>query len=64
MNSGEAKEAMPLGQFIVEAMAVLGTDADEILVEDAKALRANAGPRERDFVNRFNEFVSARLAGG
>jgi uncharacterized oxidoreductase len=64
MNSGEAKEAMPLGQFIVEAMAVLGTDVDEILVEEAKALRANAGPREHDFVNRFNELVSARLAGG
>jgi uncharacterized oxidoreductase len=64
MNSREAKGAMPLGQFIVEAMAVLGTDVDEILVEGAKALRANAGPREHDFVNRFNEFVSARLAGG
>ncbi len=41
MNSQEAKEAMPLDQFITETMQVLGTDADEILVEAAKPLRAN-----------------------
>src|ERR1700720_2941129 len=64
MNSREAEEAMPLDQFVVEAMAVLGTDADEILVEGAKAFRANAGPREHDLVNNFNEFASARFAGG
>jgi len=63
MNSREAEEAMPLDEFVVEAMAVLGTDADEILVEGAKAFRANAGPREHDLVNSFNEFASARFAG-
>jgi uncharacterized oxidoreductase len=42
MNSREAKEAMPLDQFIAETMAVFGTDADEILVEGAKAFRSNA----------------------
>src|SRR5579871_2071908 len=36
MNSREAEEAMPLDQFIAEAMAVFGTDADEVLVEGAK----------------------------
>lgn len=64
MNSREAAEAMPLDHFIVETMAVLGTDADEILVEGAMAFRANAGPHEHDLVNSFNEFASARFAGG
>src|ERR1700684_450445 len=41
MNSQEAKQAMPVDQFIHETLDVLGTDADEILVEAAKSLRAN-----------------------
>src|SRR5882724_6211170 len=64
MNSREADEAMPLDQFISETMAVLGTDADEILVEGAKAFRSNRGPNEYGLVNSFNEFASARFAGG
>jgi len=62
MNSSEAQEAMPLDQFIAEAMAVFGTDADEILVEGAKAFRANVGPNEHALVTSFNEFASARFA--
>jgi uncharacterized oxidoreductase len=54
MNSREAEQAMPLDQFITETMAVFGTDADEILVEGAKAFRANPGPNEHAFVNGFN----------
>jgi uncharacterized oxidoreductase len=41
MNSHEAEQAMPLDQFIEETIAVLRTDADEILVDAAKPLRAN-----------------------
>ena len=63
MNSREAAEAMPLDQFIAETMGVLGTDADEILVEGARGFRANVGPDEHDLVNSFNEFASARFAG-
>ena len=44
MNSREAERPMPLGPFIAETMAALGTDSDEILVEAAKPLRANLGP--------------------
>jgi uncharacterized oxidoreductase len=62
MNSREAAEAMPLDQFVEETMAILGTDADEILVEGAKAFRSNAGPHEHELVNSFNEFASARFA--
>jgi uncharacterized oxidoreductase len=44
MNSRDAEQAMPLDQFIAETMSVLATDADEILVENAKAFRGNPGP--------------------
>ena len=64
MNSREAKDAMPLDEFISETMAVLGTDTEEILVEGARAFRSNVGPNEHGLVNSFNEFASARFAGG
>ena len=55
MNSQEAEQAMPLDQFVNETLDVLGTDADEILVETAKPLRANPGPEEHALVNGFNQ---------
>jgi uncharacterized oxidoreductase len=55
MNSQEAEQAMPLDQFIAETLQVLETDADEILVEAAKPLRANPGPQEHSLVNGFNQ---------
>jgi uncharacterized oxidoreductase len=55
MNSQEAEQAMPLDQFISETLDVLGTDAEEILVEAAKPFRANPGPQEHTFVNGFNQ---------
>ena len=55
MNSREAEQAMPLDQFISETMALLGTDADEIVVKGAKAFRDNAGPNEHGLVNGFNQ---------
>jgi uncharacterized oxidoreductase len=59
MNSREAEQAMPLDQFIAEAMSVLATDADEILVENAKAFRGNPGPNEHTLVNGFNQQAMA-----
>ena len=55
MNSQEAEQAMPLDQFISETLDALGTDAEEILVEAAKPLRANPGPSEHVLVNGFNQ---------
>jgi uncharacterized oxidoreductase len=55
MNSQEAEQAMPLDQFVSEALDAFGTDADEILVEAAKSLRANPGPGEHALVNGFNQ---------
>jgi uncharacterized oxidoreductase len=63
MNSREAEQAMPLEQFIEETIAVLGTDADEILVEAAKGLRGNPGPGEHGFVNGFNSQLMEILGG-
>jgi uncharacterized oxidoreductase len=55
MNSQEAEQAMPLDRFIAETMDLLETEADEILVEAAKPLRANPGPAEHALVNGFNQ---------
>src|SRR5580704_12580897 len=55
MNSREAAQAMPLDQFITETMSVLASDADEILVDGAKAFRGNVGPNEHALVNDFNQ---------
>src|SRR6202166_1761217 len=64
MNSQEAEQAMPLEQIIKETIAVLRTDADEILVNAAKPLRANVGPNEHGLVNGFNTQMSAMFAEG
>src|SRR5258708_833193 len=64
MNSQEAEQAMPLQAFIEETIAVLGTDADEILVDAATPLRANVGPDEHALVNGFNAQMTAIFAGG
>jgi uncharacterized oxidoreductase len=64
MNSQEAEKAMPLEQFIDSTIAILRTDAEEILVDAAKPLRANAGPNEHEMVNGFNAQMMAIFAGG
>jgi uncharacterized oxidoreductase len=64
MNSQEAEQAMPLDQFINEALDVLGTDAEEILVEAAKPLRANPGPQEHALVNGFNRQLRELFPSG
>jgi len=50
--------AMPLKEFIAETMAVLGTDADEVLVERVGFLRDNPGPKEWAFVEKFNAMMA------
>ncbi len=63
MNSQEAEQAMPLDRFIEGTLAALGTDADEILVEEARLLRANPGPNEHGFINSLNTQMTALLRG-
>ena len=55
LGSNNEPRAMPLTEFIEETMRVLGSDADEVLVERAKPLRNNAGPHEAAFVTQFND---------
>lgn len=50
--------AMPLKDFIAETIQVLGTDADEVLVERVNMLRNNPGPNEHAFVNQLNDMMS------
>ena len=58
LGSNNEPRAMPLSEFIEETIQVLGTDADEVLVERAKALRNNAGPNEAAFVFQFNDMMA------
>src|SRR6266404_390922 len=55
LNSKEEPRAMPLKDFIEETMKVLGTDAEEVLVEQAKPFRNNPGPNESALVTQFND---------
>ena len=48
---------MPLAEFIEETISVLGTNAQEVLVERAKPLRNNPGPNEDAFVTEFNDLM-------
>jgi uncharacterized oxidoreductase len=58
LNSKDEPRAMPLSAFIEEAVQLLGTDADEILVERVKMLRNNPGPNEAAFVTQFNDMLA------
>jgi hypothetical protein len=47
-----------------EKLSVRSTDVDKILVEGAKAFRANTGLNEHAFVNGLNAQMAARFAAG
>src|SRR5450432_1000665 len=64
LNSSEEERAMPLDEFIEEAMVQLGTDAEEILVGQASQMRANPGPREQVWVTQFNDLIASGPALG
>ena len=54
---------MPLNQFIAGAIKVLGTDANEIVIEAAKPMRNNPGAGEQRFVNDFSAHMLALFSG-
>ena len=58
MGSNNEPRAMSLAEFIQETIDVLGTDAQEVLVERAKPLRNNPGPNEGVLVTQFNDSMS------
>jgi uncharacterized oxidoreductase len=55
LGSSDDPRAMPLAEFIEETIEVLGTNAQEVLVERAKPLRNNPGPNEGELVTQFND---------
>src|SRR2546430_688893 len=55
LNSGKEPRAMPLKDCIEQTMQLLGTDAEEVLVEQAKPFRNNPGPNESALVTQFND---------
>jgi uncharacterized oxidoreductase len=55
LGSNNEPRAMPLSEFIEETMKVLGTGAEEVLVDRAKPLRNATGPNEAAFVTQFND---------
>jgi len=55
LGGNNEPRAMPLSEFIEETMRVLGTGAEEVLVERAKPLRNATGPNEAAFVTQFND---------
>ena len=57
LNSNDEPRAMPLKEFIEGTIKVLGTDAEEILVEQAKPFRNNPGPNESALVTQFNDMM-------
>jgi uncharacterized oxidoreductase len=57
LNSNNEPRAMPLADFIRETMALLDSDAKEIVVERGQQLRDNVGRSEGGFVTQFNEMM-------
>lgn len=55
LNSSEEPRAMPLDEFLQGTMEALATDANEIMVPQAKFIRDQVGSAEAAFVSSFNE---------
>ncbi len=51
-KSGDPR-AMPLPVFIEKTMAKLATDAEEVIVDEIRALRDNPGSGEHALINAF-----------
>src|SRR5713226_6558075 len=58
LGSNNEPRAMPLAQFIEETITVLGTDAEEVLVERAKTIRNKSGPGDDAYVVQFNDWMA------
>jgi uncharacterized oxidoreductase len=58
LNSKNEPRAMPLAEFIAETIKVIGTGAQEVLVERAKPPRNNVGPNEGAVVTQFNDSMA------
>ncbi|MEC0128371.1 SDR family oxidoreductase [Paenibacillus pabuli] len=58
-SNNDEPRAMPLSSFIDATIKVLGTDTEEVLVEEAKMFRNNPGPNEGVFVTQLNDTMKS-----
>ncbi|PNQ84100.1 SDR family oxidoreductase [Paenibacillus polymyxa] len=58
-SNNDEPRAMPLASFIDATIKILGTDTDEVLVEEAKMFRNNPGPNEGVFVTQLNDTMNS-----
>ncbi|ODB60957.1 SDR family oxidoreductase [Paenibacillus polymyxa] len=58
-SNNDEPRAMPLTSFIDATIKILGTDTDEVLVEEAKMFRNNPGPNEGVFVTQLNDMMNS-----
>ncbi|MCV4231075.1 SDR family NAD(P)-dependent oxidoreductase [Virgibacillus sp. LDC1] len=58
-SNNDEPRAMPLSSFIDATIKVLGTDTDEVLVEESKMFRNNPGPNEGVFVTHLNDTMKS-----
>ncbi|WP_348620191.1 SDR family oxidoreductase [Paenibacillus polymyxa] len=58
-SNNDEPRAMPLASFIDATIKILGTDTDEVLVEEAKMFRNNPGPNEGVFVTQLNDMMNS-----
>ncbi|WP_431087680.1 SDR family oxidoreductase [Paenibacillus sp. 8b26] len=59
-SNNDEPRAMPLASFIDATVKLLGTDTDEVLVEEAKMFRNNPGPNEGVFVTQLNDTMNSK----
>jgi uncharacterized oxidoreductase len=58
LNSNNEPRAMPLPIFISEAMTILETGADEIVVRHAQPIRSAVGSADSKFTFEFNDQIA------
>ncbi|MGQ3480859.1 SDR family oxidoreductase [Paenibacillus sp. TY11] len=58
-SNNDEPRAMPLDSFIDATIKILGTDTDEVLVEEAKMFRNNPGLNEGIFVTQLNDTLKS-----
>ncbi|MCP3779088.1 SDR family oxidoreductase [Paenibacillus sp. MZ03-122A] len=58
-SNNDEPRAMLLDSFIDATIKILGTDTDEVLVEEAKMFRNNPGPNEGVFVTQLNDMMNS-----
>lgn len=63
LNDNVIHHCFKYSLLYLKTIAVLGTNADEILVEGAKLFRGNPGPGEHDLVNGFNAQMAEEFGG-